>query len=132
MTKRMGFGAADRRSLRCLALPGRGAWLRAAGSAIDTVKGELDITWVMVACVLVLFMQAGFLLLEIGFSRQKNVGAGVAKVLVNLGDRDARLVGGRLRDLVADREQDLRHRGLLLPQRPGDRRRRRSAAPRRR
>ena len=38
----------------------------------------------MVACVLVLFMQAGFLLLEIGFSRQKNVGAGVAKVLVNL------------------------------------------------
>ena len=31
------------------------------------------------------FMQAGFLLLEIGFSRQKNVGAGVAKVLVNLG-----------------------------------------------
>jgi Amt family ammonium transporter len=53
--------------------------------AIDAVKGELDITWVMVACVLVLFMQAGFLLLEIGFSRQKNVGTGVAKVLVNLG-----------------------------------------------
>ena len=49
------------------------------------MKGELDITWVMVAAVLVLFMQAGFLLLEIGFSRQKNVGAGVAKVLVNLG-----------------------------------------------
>ena len=49
------------------------------------MKGELDITWVMVACVLVLFMQAGFLLLEIGFSRQKNVGAGVAKILVNLG-----------------------------------------------
>ncbi|MGH2985988.1 MAG: ammonium transporter, partial [Solirubrobacterales bacterium] len=48
------------------------------------VKGELDITWVMIAAVLVLFMQAGFLLLEIGFSRQKNVGAGVAKVLVNL------------------------------------------------
>ena len=35
--------------------------------------------------VLVLFMQAGFLFLEIGFSRQKNVGAGVAKILVNLG-----------------------------------------------
>ena len=54
----------------------------------------------MVACVLVLFMQAGFLLLEIGFSRQKNVGTGVAKVLVNLGRRDPRLVGGRLRDLA--------------------------------
>ena len=42
-------------------------------------------TWVMVAAVLVLLMQAGFLFLEIGFSRQKNVGAGVAKILVNLG-----------------------------------------------
>ena len=42
-------------------------------------------TWVMVATALVLFMQAGFLLLEIGFSRGKNVGAGVVKVLVNLG-----------------------------------------------
>ena len=69
--------------------------------AVDTVKGELDITWVMVACVLVLFMQAGFLLLEIGFSRQKNVGTGVAKILVNLAIVDARLVGGRLRDLIA-------------------------------
>ena len=52
----------------------------------------------MVACV-PLFMQAGFLLLEIGFSRQKNVGAGVA----GPGQprrRDPRLVGGRLRDLV--------------------------------
>jgi Amt family ammonium transporter len=39
----------------------------------------------MVGTVLVLLMQAGFLLLEIGFSRQKNVGAGVAKILVNLG-----------------------------------------------
>jgi Amt family ammonium transporter len=39
----------------------------------------------MIAAVLVLFMQAGFLFLEIGFSRQKNVGAGVAKILVNLG-----------------------------------------------
>jgi Amt family ammonium transporter len=48
------------------------------------VKGELDVTWVMIGCVLVLLMQAGFLLLEIGFSRQKNVGAGVAKILVNL------------------------------------------------
>jgi ammonium transporter, Amt family len=45
---------------------------------------ELDNTWIMVSCALVFFMQAGFLLLEIGFSRQKNVGAGVAKILVNL------------------------------------------------
>jgi ammonium transporter, Amt family len=56
----------------------------AQGQGVNQVKGELDITWVMIGCVLVLLMQAGFLLLEIGFSRQKNVGAGVAKILVNL------------------------------------------------
>src|SRR5215207_11555088 len=56
----------------------------AQGQGINAIKSELDVTWVMVACVLVLFMQAGFLFLEIGFSRQKNVGAGVAKIRVNL------------------------------------------------
>lgn len=49
------------------------------------LAGELDITWVMLGAVLVLFMQAGFLFLEIGFSRRKSVGSGVAKILVNLG-----------------------------------------------
>lgn len=46
---------------------------------------ELDMVWVAVACILVFMMQAGFMFLEIGFSRQKNVGTGVAKILVNLG-----------------------------------------------
>ena len=55
------------------------------GGAVGGVKSELDITWVMVRAVLVLLMQAGFLFLEIGFSWQKNVGAGVGKILVNLG-----------------------------------------------
>ncbi len=82
MKKRVGFGAAMALAA-FLVLPGA-AWAQGQG-AVDTVKGELDITWVMVACVLVLFMQAGFLLLEIGFSRQKNVGTGVAKVFINLG-----------------------------------------------
>src|SRR5918997_1692875 len=40
--------------------------------------------WVLVAAVLVLFMQAGFAMLEIGFSRAKNAGTGVAKILTNL------------------------------------------------
>jgi ammonium transporter, Amt family len=40
--------------------------------------------WVIVAAVFVLLMQAGFMLLEIGFSRQKNAGTVVAKVLANL------------------------------------------------
>ena len=78
MTKRLSLGA----------LMALGASLvvpsLASAQGINAVKGELDITWVMVAAVLVLLMQAGFLLLEIGFSRRKNVGAGVAKILVNL------------------------------------------------
>jgi ammonium transporter, Amt family len=57
----------------------------ASAQGLGAVRTELDMTWVMVGTVLVLLMQAGFLLLEIGFSRQKNVGAGVAKILVNLG-----------------------------------------------
>jgi len=39
--------------------------------------------WVIVAGCFVMFMQAGFAFLEIGFSRGKNVGTIVAKILVN-------------------------------------------------
>jgi len=49
---------------------------QAAGVAADTV-------WVVVAALLVMFMQAGFAMLEVGFSRMKNVGTVVAKVLTN-------------------------------------------------
>lgn len=49
----------------------------------EVLKTELDMTWVVVAAVLVMFMQAGFAFLEIGFSRGKNVGAVVAKILTN-------------------------------------------------
>jgi len=45
---------------------------------------ELDMVWVALATVLVFFMQAGFMFLEIGFSRMKNAGTGVAKVFINL------------------------------------------------
>src|SRR3954463_8072917 len=64
-----------------LAVPaGAGA---ADGPSLTEVASGVDTTWVMVAAILVMFMQAGFLLLEIGFSRMKNAGAGVAKVLMN-------------------------------------------------
>jgi Amt family ammonium transporter len=43
----------------------------------------INSTWVMLAALLVIFMQAGFALLEIGFSRQKNAGTVVAKILTN-------------------------------------------------
>jgi Amt family ammonium transporter len=42
-----------------------------------------DTVWVVVAAVLVMFMQAGFAMLEVGFSRMKNVGTVVAKVVTN-------------------------------------------------
>jgi ammonium transporter, Amt family len=50
---------------------------------VSDVASAVDTTWVVVAAVLVMFMQAGFLLLEIGFSRMKNSGTVVAKVLAN-------------------------------------------------
>jgi Amt family ammonium transporter len=50
---------------------------QAAGVAADTV-------WVVVAALLVLLMQAGFAMLEVGFTRMKNVGTVVAKIIVNL------------------------------------------------
>jgi ammonium transporter, Amt family len=49
----------------------------------NVVAADLNTTWVIVAGVLVMFMQAGFLFLELGFSRGKNVGAVVAKILTN-------------------------------------------------
>ena len=52
------------------------------GTLADTVP--VNTLWVVIAAVLVLFMQAGFAMLEIGFSRAKNAGTGVAKILTNL------------------------------------------------
>jgi Amt family ammonium transporter len=51
--------------------------------SVSDVASAVDTVWVVVAAVLVMFMQAGFLLLEIGFSRMKNAGTVVAKVLAN-------------------------------------------------
>src|SRR5436189_3713810 len=56
----------------------------AATTSLKDVISAVDTTWVIVAGILVLFMQAGFMLLEIGFSRQKNVGTVVPKILANL------------------------------------------------
>jgi ammonium transporter, Amt family len=85
MRKKMGI-AAGLTAIAALAVPGA-----ASAATVDEVAGtvaekasELNMVWVAVACVLVFLMQAGFMFLEIGFSRQKNVGTGVAKILVNL------------------------------------------------
>jgi Amt family ammonium transporter len=57
-----------------------------AQSVSDGLAGlaaQTDVLWIMVSAILVILMQAGFLFLELGFSRSKNVGAIVGKILVN-------------------------------------------------
>lgn len=56
----------------------------AAGPTIDVAVFQLNTLWMLLAAVLVIFMQAGFAFLEIGFSRGKNAGTIVAKILVNM------------------------------------------------
>jgi len=68
--------------LLVLALPAL-AFAQDAPSNAD-LSLAMDTVWVLVAAVLVIFMQAGFAMLEVGFSRMKNVGSVVAKILVNL------------------------------------------------
>jgi Amt family ammonium transporter len=48
-----------------------------------STSAAINSTWVLLAALLVIFMQAGFALLEIGFSRQKNAGTVVAKIVTN-------------------------------------------------
>jgi ammonium transporter, Amt family len=52
---------------------------------LEDVALAVDTMWVIVAAFLVLFMQAGFAMLEVGFSRMKNVGSVVAKILAMMG-----------------------------------------------
>jgi ammonium transporter, Amt family len=59
------------------------AALGAKGPSLTETISSVNTTWVIVAAILVMFMQAGFAFLEIGFSRAKNAGAGIAKILVN-------------------------------------------------
>jgi ammonium transporter, Amt family len=52
------------------------------GTLHDSVV--VNTLWLVVAAVLVLFMQGGFAMLETGFSRAKNAGSVVSKILTNL------------------------------------------------
>lgn len=82
MRKKMGL-ALLLAAFAALVLP-TAAPAQGVGEIVDAKSIELDMVWVGIATVLVFLMQAGFMFLEIGFSRQKNAGTGVAKVLVNL------------------------------------------------
>jgi ammonium transporter, Amt family len=51
------------------------------GALVDSVA--INSLWVVIAGCFVMFMQAGFAFLEIGFSRGKNAGTVIAKILTN-------------------------------------------------
>src|SRR6188768_2588351 len=70
-------------SIASLVVPGLALGAEEKQAILETPEASINAMWVIVAGVLVMFMQAGFLLLEVGFSRAKKAGAGVAKVLVN-------------------------------------------------
>ncbi len=59
------------------------AALAADGPTLGDTVSAVNTMWLIVAAVLVMFMQAGFLFLEVGFSRAKNAGLGVVKILTN-------------------------------------------------
>src|SRR5215203_1323983 len=69
--------------LLVLALPGLA--FAQDGPTVADLSLAMDTVWVIVTAMLVLFMQAGFAMLEVGFSRMKNVGSVVAKILANMG-----------------------------------------------
>ena len=51
---------------------------------VTSVASALNQVWVVLAAILVLFMQAGFAMLEIGLSRMKNAGAVAGKIIINV------------------------------------------------
>jgi Amt family ammonium transporter len=71
--------------LALLVLPATGLadTFDAAGKGVLPDSVGINSLWVVVAACLVMFMQAGFAFLEIGFSRGKNAGTVVAKILTN-------------------------------------------------
>ena len=50
---------------------------------VNDLTVAVETTWVVVAAVLVMLMQLGFMYLEVGFSRMKNTGTIVPKLLAN-------------------------------------------------
>ena len=53
-------------------------------AAIDSINGDLGALWITISAVLVFFMQAGFTLVEVGFTRAKNAGNIILKNVMDL------------------------------------------------
>ncbi|MBD1259235.1 ammonium transporter [Maribacter polysiphoniae] len=56
----------------------------ALNKAVETINGDMAALWITIAAVLVFFMQAGFTLVEIGFTRSKNAGNIIMKNIMDL------------------------------------------------
>ena len=46
----------------------------ALDAAVATINGDMGALWITISAILVFFMQAGFTLVEVGFTRGKNAG----------------------------------------------------------
>lgn len=56
----------------------------ALDKALETINGDMGALWITIAAVLVFFMQAGFTLVEVGFTRSKNSGNIIMKNVMDL------------------------------------------------
>ncbi|WP_047246053.1 ammonium transporter [Maribacter thermophilus] len=52
--------------------------------ALEAINGDMGALWITIAAVLVFFMQAGFTLVEVGFTRSKNSGNIIMKNIMDL------------------------------------------------
>ncbi len=56
----------------------------ALDKAVETINGDMSALWIIIAAILVFFMQAGFTLVEVGFTRSKNAGNIIMKNVMDL------------------------------------------------
>lgn len=68
----------------CAVLPAFGLEGKIDGKAIPAINYALDTVWVIITAVLVFFMQAGFALVESGFTRAKNAVNIMMKNMIDL------------------------------------------------
>ncbi|MBQ4914347.1 ammonium transporter [Maribacter sp. MMG018] len=52
--------------------------------ALEAINGDMGALWITIAAILVFFMQAGFTLVEVGFTRSKNSGNIIMKNIMDL------------------------------------------------
>jgi Amt family ammonium transporter len=60
-----------------------GEFLGYSAGGLDEIKGVMDTIWILIAAALVFFMQAGFAMVETGFTRSKNAGNIIMKNLMD-------------------------------------------------